>query len=126
MGVKVDSERFKGDAEALVAKIKGLIREGNVRRIIIKDEAGNTVVEIPVTIGVVGAIMAPLLAAVAAIGAIAGRWTIEVERREDSAPADPPAAGEAAVATPDPGEAAVAIPDPGLDPAPEPGTEPQP
>lgn len=119
MGVKVDTERFKGDAEALVTKIKALIREGNVRRIIIKDDDGNTVVEIPVTIGVVGAIMAPLLAAVAAIGAIAGRWTIEVERREDTT--DPPAAEDAAGA---PEETAAAIPDPGLDPAPEPGAEP--
>lgn len=71
------------DSNDLVKKVKELIHEGNVRRIIIKNDQGDTVIEIPVTIGIVGAILAPVLAAVGAVGALAGRWTIEVDKRED-------------------------------------------
>lgn len=73
------------DNQELVQKVKELIHEGNVRRIVIKNDQGHTVIEIPVTIGIVGAIAAPVLAAVGAVGALAGRWTIEVERREPGA-----------------------------------------
>src|SRR5579859_2656277 len=67
--------------EQLLAKVKELLHEGNVRRIIIKQE-GRTVLEIPLTIGVIGAVVAPMLAAVAAIGAAVTNCTIEVVRVE--------------------------------------------
>jgi hypothetical protein len=66
----------------LVDKVRGLIHEGNVRRVIIKDEQGHTFVEIPVTIAAVGAIAAPVLAAVGAISALVAKFTIVVERSE--------------------------------------------
>jgi phage-related minor tail protein len=65
----------------LVDKVKSLIHEGNVERIIIKDEHGHTFIEIPVTIAVVGALIAPVLAAVGAISALVAKFTIVVERR---------------------------------------------
>ncbi|HXE12989.1 MAG TPA: DUF4342 domain-containing protein [Bryobacteraceae bacterium] len=66
----------------LVDKVRGLIHEGNVRRVIIKDEQGHTFVEIPVTIAAVGAIAAPVLAAVGAISALVAKFTIVIERSE--------------------------------------------
>jgi hypothetical protein len=66
----------------LVDKVKALIHEGNVRRIIIKDSHGNTFVEIPVTVAAVGMILAPVLAAVGAISALVAKFTIVVERAE--------------------------------------------
>lgn len=71
--------------EALVDKAKELIHEGNVRRIIIKNEEKHTVMELPLTFGVVGAIAAPFLAAIGAIAALASHWTIEVERKAPKA-----------------------------------------
>jgi hypothetical protein len=64
----------------LVEKVKALIHEGNVNRIIIKDEKGNTFVEIPVTVATLGAIFAPVLAAVGAISALAAKFKIVIER----------------------------------------------
>src|SRR5437879_7493118 len=64
----------------LVEKVKELIHEGNVRRIIIKDGDGKTVMEVPVTVGLVGFFVAPTIAAVGAIAAIAADYSIEVER----------------------------------------------
>jgi hypothetical protein len=69
-------------ARDLVDKVRGLIHEGNVRRVIIKDEQGHTFVEIPVTIAAVGAIAAPVLAAVGAISALVAKFTIVIERSE--------------------------------------------
>ena len=74
----------------LVDKVKSLIHEGNVNRIIIKDEKGNTFVEIPVTVAAVGAVMAPVFAAVGAISALVAKFKIVVER---SAPKNESAAG---------------------------------
>lgn len=74
-------ERIKVSGEQLVEKTKELIHEGNVRRIIIKNSEGETVIEVPVTIGVIGAVVAPVLAAVGAIAALASSWTIEIERK---------------------------------------------
>jgi len=65
----------------VLTKIKGLIKEGNVRRIIIKNEKGKTMMEIPVTFAVVGAVFAPMLAAVGALAALLTNVTIEVERK---------------------------------------------
>ena len=66
----------------LVDRVKALIHEGNVQRIIIKDEHGHTFLEIPVTVAAVGAMAAPLLAAVGALSALVARFTIVVERKE--------------------------------------------
>jgi hypothetical protein len=65
----------------LVRKIEELIHEGNVSRIIVKDERGRALLEIPVTVGVLGAILAPWLAALGVIAALATRCTLVVERR---------------------------------------------
>jgi len=82
MSEKKTTEEFTVNGEELLAKVKSLINEGNIRRIIIKDEAGKTLVELPLTIGVVGAILAPMLAAVGAIAALVTKCTIVVERRD--------------------------------------------
>lgn len=79
---KSHTEEFKVSGEGLLAKIKELIREGNIRRIIIKNEEGKTLVELPVTLGVVGIALAPMLAAVGAIAALVSNCTIVVERRD--------------------------------------------
>jgi hypothetical protein len=73
-------EDFKVSGEDLLKKVKELIREGNVRRIIIKDKEQKTIVEIPLTLGVVGALLAPPLAAVGAIAALVTDCTITVVR----------------------------------------------
>jgi phage-related minor tail protein len=76
------NEEFKVKGEELLAKIKQLFHEGNISRIIIKDEEGKVYLEIPVTIGVIGAVFAPVLAAVGALAALAANFTIEVVRKE--------------------------------------------
>jgi hypothetical protein len=76
-------EEFQVKAEELVEKVKQLIHEGNVRRLIIKDEDGKVFLEIPVTFGVIGALFAPMLAAVGAIAAMVANLKIEVVRSED-------------------------------------------
>lgn len=75
------NEEFKVKGEDLLAKIKQIIHEGNVSRIIIKNEEDKVYLEIPVTIGVIGAIFAPVLAAVGALAALAANFTIEVVRK---------------------------------------------
>lgn len=75
-------ETFQIKSDRLVEKIKELIREGNVRKIIIKDKDGKTFVEFPLTIGVVGALIAPMLAAVGAIAALVTECTITVVRND--------------------------------------------
>jgi hypothetical protein len=69
----------------LVSCVSNLIHEGNVRRIIIKDEHGHTFLEIPVTVAAVGAIAAPVLAALGTISALVAKFTIVVERSETPA-----------------------------------------
>ena len=80
MDFKTHYEEFKVQARDLVEKVHSLVREGNVRRIIIKDEKGNTFIEIPVTIGVLTVLAAPVLAAPGAIAALVANFTIGVER----------------------------------------------
>ena len=70
----------------LVDKVRDVIHEGNVQRIVVKDEHGNTFVEIPVTVAAVGAILAPLLAAIGAISALVAKFTIVVVRSEPKPP----------------------------------------
>jgi hypothetical protein len=85
-------ETFKVTGDDLLRRVKEILHEGNVRRIVIKQGA-RTVVEFPVTIGVVGALAAPSLAAVGALAALLTECTIEVERereRERETPPPPP------------------------------------
>ena len=74
------TEEFRINGEELLGKIKQLIHEGNIRRIIIKDKEGRTVIEIPLTFGVVGIVLAPTLAAVGAIAALVTEATVVVEK----------------------------------------------
>jgi hypothetical protein len=75
-------DEFQVFARDLVERVRELIHQGNVRRIIIKDQHGHTFVEIPVTVAAVGAVLAPVLAAVGAISALVAKFTIVVERSE--------------------------------------------
>ena len=90
MGFESIVEEVHVLAGDLVDKVRDLIHEGNVQRIVVKDEHGNTFVEIPVAVAAVGAILAPLLAAVGAISALVAKFTIVVVR---SGP-KPPAGGQ--------------------------------
>lgn len=74
------SEQFKVKGEELLGKVQQLIKEGNVRRIIIKNKEGKTVVELPLTLGVVGVALMPMMAAVGAIAALVTECTITVEK----------------------------------------------
>jgi hypothetical protein len=74
-------EEFKVSGEDLIGKIKEIIKEGNARRIIIKNEDGESVAEFPLTVGAVGALVAPILAAVGAIAALLTKCTIVVEKK---------------------------------------------
>lgn len=76
-------EEFRVTGGEILNKFKEIIHEGNVRRIILKDEQGKTFLEVPLTVGVVGAIVAPVLAAVGAIAALVSNLTIVVEKTED-------------------------------------------
>lgn len=76
------TEEFKVDGEKIVSKIKELIHEGNIRKVIIKDKDGKVMMEIPVTFGVVGVLLAPQLAAIGAIAALLTEATIVVEKSE--------------------------------------------
>ena len=80
---KVWTEELKVQGEALLGKVKELAHEGNVRRIIIQDSSGKTLIEVPLAVGVVGILVAPVAAAVGAIAAMATDYSIVVERRED-------------------------------------------
>lgn len=73
-------ESFNLNGEQLLKKIKELVAEGNVRKITIHDKAGKELMSFPLTIGVVGAVLAPVLAAVGALAALIGECTIAVER----------------------------------------------
>ena len=77
---KTRTEEFRVNGEELLAKVKELIHEGNIRRIIIKDKDGKVLIEFPLTFGVVGAVLVPTLAAVGAIAALIGEATVVVEK----------------------------------------------
>jgi len=76
------TETFSINGEQLLKKVKDLIAEGNIRKITIKDKGGKELMTFPLTIGVVGAVLAPVLAAVGALAALIGECTISVEREE--------------------------------------------
>lgn len=79
----VRREKYEVEGDNLLSKVKQLIHEGNVRRVIIRNEEGQTLVEIPLTIGVVGTALAPVWAAIGAIAALVANCTIVVERLEE-------------------------------------------
>ena len=82
---KIFTEEFQVNGEEILSKIKELVHEGNVRRILIRNQEGHTLIDIPLTIGVVGVLLAPQLAAVGAIAALLSKGTIVVERvKEES------------------------------------------
>lgn len=76
-------EEFRLTGGEILNKVKEVIHQGNARRIILKDEQGKTFLEIPLTVGVVGAIVAPILAAVGAIAALASNLTIIVVKTDE-------------------------------------------
>ena len=73
-------EEFNLNGSEIIDKIKELVHQGNIRRIIIKNENGDTIIEIPLTLGLVGAALLPILAAVGAIGALVAKMTIVIEK----------------------------------------------
>ncbi len=81
---KVRTEEYRVTGDALVAKIKELVHEGNIRRITIMNEQGETLIEIPLTLGVVGAVLLPVWAAIGAIAALVAKLTIVVEKVEEA------------------------------------------
>jgi hypothetical protein len=78
------ANEFKVKGEELLRKVRDVVHEGNVRRIIIKDEKGETYLEIPLSVGVVGALFLPVLAAVGALAALASNFTLQVVRKDDA------------------------------------------
>jgi hypothetical protein len=84
-GESVRTEEFKVTGDAVIGTIKDILHEGNIRRIIIKNDEGRTLIEIPLTIGVVGALLWPVWAAIGAIAALAASLTIVVEKVDEPA-----------------------------------------
>lgn len=82
-----DDRRAPG-VEALTDKIRQLVQEGNARRVVVRNGKGEPVLDIPVTAGVVAAVAAPVVTAVAAFAALAGPWSVNVERPTDPNPTD--------------------------------------
>ena len=79
---KVVREEFEVSADNLIEKVRELIREGNITRITVKDEQGRVLFEMPATVGVAGVLLAPWLAALGVIAALATNCAIVVERKE--------------------------------------------
>ncbi len=77
---KVETKEYRVPGDSLVSKIKELIHQGNIRRIIIKNDEGRVLIEIPLTVGVVGAVLLPVWAAIGAIAALAANLTVVVEK----------------------------------------------
>jgi hypothetical protein len=78
---KVKQEKYEIKGEELLKKVKALIKEGNVRRITISNKKGKELITFPLTLGVIGAVIAPVLAAVGAIAALVTECTLTVERK---------------------------------------------
>jgi hypothetical protein len=88
MNEQIRTEEFKVNGDVLIAEIKKLVHAGNVRRIIIKNDEGQTFIEVPLTVGVVGgvvgAVLLPVWAAIGAIAAMAAKLTLVVEKIEET------------------------------------------
>ncbi len=80
---QIRTEEYQIDGDQLVAKVKELVHEGQIRRITIKNEEGKTLIEIPLTLGLVGALLLPVWAALGAIAALVTDCTIVVEKLEE-------------------------------------------
>ena len=80
---KSRKERYKVAGDRVVEKLKELLHEGNVRHVVIKNDDGKTLIEIPVTLGVAGALLLPVWAAVGAVAAVVANCTIEIERTDE-------------------------------------------
>jgi hypothetical protein len=80
---KVRTEEYKVSGESLLAKAKELVHEGNIRRISIKNDEGKTLIEVPLTLGLVGAALLPVWAAIGAIAALVTDCSIVVEKEEE-------------------------------------------
>lgn len=84
--VETEEHQVKGDS--LIAKIKELIHEGNITRVIIKNDQGRTLIEIPLSLGVVGIALAPVWAAIGAIAALAADLKVVVEKKSEKKTSD--------------------------------------
>lgn len=91
---KVRTEEFQLSGDEVVKKVKELVREGNIRRIILKNEEGRTLIEVPLTIGVIGAVLLPVWAAIGAIAAVAAKLTLVIEKVEAKPENQPVSANE--------------------------------
>ena len=85
------TQEFSVDGDQLLAKVRELVHEGNVRRLTIKSDDGRTLLEVPLTIGVIGAALLPVFAAIGALAALATHCTIVVEREVDTPTTQPTA-----------------------------------
>lgn len=85
-GTRTFTEEFRVSGEKVVEKVKELVREGNVRRITLKNDDGKTLIEIPLTLGVIGTLLLPVWAGIGAIAALVANLTIAVERAEPVEP----------------------------------------
>ncbi len=83
MAEKIHTEEVHVSGEELISKIKELVHEGNIRRVIIQNEKGRTLIDIPLSLGVVSVLLAPQLAAVGAIAALMTKGSIIVERVDE-------------------------------------------
>ncbi len=77
------SEEFQFSGDALLGKVKEIVRAGNVRRLVVKNEEGKVIVDMPLTVGVVGTLLAPQLAALGAIAALVLKGTILIEKEAE-------------------------------------------
>jgi hypothetical protein len=84
-GARTRREAYGVRGEKIVGKIKELLHEGNVRHVVIKSDEGKTLIEFPVTVGVAGALLAPVWAAIGALAAVVTNCSIEVEREDELA-----------------------------------------
>jgi hypothetical protein len=83
-------EKIEGTTDQALTQLRKLVEEGNVRRVVVK-QRGKTIAEFPLTVGVVGAVLAPIAAAIGALTALVAECTIEVEKAADAPPAPPSA-----------------------------------
>lgn len=89
-GPKVRVEELEVTGEKLLATVRELVRQGNVRRIVIRDAKGVTLLEIPLVVGLAGAVLLPIWAAIGALAALLAKMTLVVERVQDAPAAPPP------------------------------------
>jgi hypothetical protein len=80
---KVKTEEYVVSGDRLVGKVRELLHEGNIRSLVIKNEEGQTLIKVPLTVGVMGAMVAPVFAALGAMAALAARLTIVVEKIQE-------------------------------------------